>query len=192
MAQVLSAATGQPYGHERLFGTNGFRPELLPDYCGDVSWMAVPYLPQLDGNEWDVWHVVRHPDLVLCSLRGIGFFQHPEGRADFFEWAVSHLSYPFAFIATTKGSQEALFYCLWNEMIELWVPPERRIKVEGVTPEVVAQIVGDAELVEGWQQAVAAVPKDYNSREREPVDYNFVEKSVLENLAVMRERFGYA
>lgn len=79
VADYLSAA-GHPCGHERFYRPSG------PLYAssatkvsleGDSSWLAVPFLPDLDIR---VVHQTRAPLLVIQSFLKLGFF-HPEHYA---------------------------------------------------------------------------------------------------------------
>jgi hypothetical protein len=63
-------ASGLACGHEQMFTPAGPRRSLR--LAGDASWLAVPYLDDVDAP---VYHVVREPLAVVNSFLAIGFFR---------------------------------------------------------------------------------------------------------------------
>ncbi|MCB0909178.1 MAG: hypothetical protein KDB63_18895 [Nocardioidaceae bacterium] len=71
MAALLSGI-GLRVGHEVVFGPRTRRFEGWQGQHGDSSWLAAPFLDQIDDAL--VFHQVRHPLKVVKSLVGVRFF----------------------------------------------------------------------------------------------------------------------
>lgn len=63
--------TGVMCGHENVFTTKGFQG--WQNFQGDVSWLAVPFLEEVNG-ETPILHIVRNPKYVVKSFYRLGLF----------------------------------------------------------------------------------------------------------------------
>jgi hypothetical protein len=105
-------------GHEQHFNLyTKFGNEL----DSDSSWLAVPWLPLLDRDEWKVIHVVRHPQRVCGSLN-VSLFGYET---------------PWREFAKYHGSYDVLsFYKRWMDMI-LDYGADETIKLEDISGDVI-------------------------------------------------------
>lgn len=74
MSRVLGES-GMRCGHESVVGIRGIEPRF--DLWGDASWMAVPYVRELEHWEGVMVHVIRNP---LDCIASLAFANETRGR----------------------------------------------------------------------------------------------------------------
>ncbi|MEE9456763.1 MAG: hypothetical protein V3W11_06405 [bacterium] len=172
----LLTELGFPCSHEGIFFPAGevSREKLLrgePGPWGDASWMAPPAYGNLpDGVV--VLHQVRNPVAVIRSHVGIQFFQKPNAYTEF----------AIAFTSTLRWHDYAIVKCMkfwveWNRLAETAARMPRfryhRYRLEDLcdtgkgTLAYVATLLDRAPTLADIERALAAVPRNYNSRERD-------------------------
>ena len=124
-ASKLLTSAGVECGHEALFSFDGWEAAqermAESDLDADSSWLAVPFLDELDNNVTIV-HLVRHPKPTIDSFRRIGFFNPRMHRQHhhYAHFAQRHL--PGAWEYTNTRMRAAHYYYAWNRMIEELAP----------------------------------------------------------------------
>lgn len=108
MAAAMTAL-GLPCGHEAVFGLPGRGQEWSAEYPGSSSWLAAPFLDQLD-EDIIVVHQRRSPVAAAESLIRHGFF---DPASPYFAFARKWVSLP-----ETGDTGDALdFIMRWHRLI---------------------------------------------------------------------------
>jgi len=88
MAEVLRRC-GLRVGHETVFSEVGYRPELWPEFDGEISHAAAQVWDEVPAD-WPVLHVVRHPVAIIRSmvdLEALGFGSVKGAATHVVEWS---------------------------------------------------------------------------------------------------------
>jgi hypothetical protein len=185
---TLLAALGVRLGHEKVFGIReglGMRDVRWKKWEGDVSWLAVPFLPLEDTV---VLQQVRHPLEFVRSVVGFGFLS--DERADLAFPKVVRRHAPEVYEPDTEIERGATMWRLWNARAEPHVALTYRLEDFGL--DLLMRICRLVELDVSEEQAartLAEVPTTINQRERdESVAWEQVEPLVGELAA----HYGYS
>jgi len=180
VAHVLQEA-GVRCGHEEIFNASGITRSFR--LTGDVSYLAVPYLPSYRGK---VVHLVRNPVHVVRSLVGIELLDHPD-------WLWVKPILPYIDRSGDLQIDAMRFYLRWNSMIEPYAA--MRVRIEDFDRELPAVLA----LVAPRRARSAAVPAstvptNTNTKKRaEGIDTidDLPDSVERDQLAAMGERYGY-
>ncbi len=209
----LLTALGHPTSHERVFSIHRVKRleegqdvfEGFDDLDGASSFLAAPFL-HLSGPGTLVLHQVRHPEAVVRSHLGIGFFAFPPKPSEYL--ADNHEDFltiirryaPEVFEQPSELGRCLQYWVSWNGIVADVLKREDRpyfqYQLEGIDLALLRSIdelfcgaCTDSEL----EAALAAVPRSVNAR---PRDDTFVWRDVAETPlgrradALARE-FGY-
>ena len=127
---ALCKANGIQVSHELYFTEYGPKlrnPRRRFDTVGDVSWLAIPYLPD---DQITVLHQVRNPLKVVNSIHRMGLFHEHRAytRQAFVDTARRHFKF------SDDPLRSAMrFYVEWNERCEALT--DRRYQVENLDAE---------------------------------------------------------
>jgi hypothetical protein len=184
---TLLAALGIRIGHEKVFGIReglGMRDVRWKKWEGDVSWLAVPFLPVDDAV---VLHQVRHPLEFVRSVVGFGFLS--DERADLPFPEVVRRNAPEVYAPDTEVERGATMWRLWNARAEPHAALTYRL--EDLDVALLLRLCELVELDVSEEQAtkaLAAVPTTINQRARdESVSWEQISPVVEEAAA----RYGY-
>lgn len=209
-ARVFSEL-GIPCGHESVFNIFRVRPgdpaPVLdhPDWLGDASFLAVPFLEALPAGTV-VLHQVRHPLEVIRSHMGIHFFSEPgepsqylaENHVDFLRVIEHHC--PEIFRERDECARCVLYWVNWNRLAER---AERipgldyvRYRLEDLDAELLERLVtriGVKVPRDRIEAALATVPRDANHRLRdESITLSRIAAGpVRDALRQLARRYGY-
>jgi hypothetical protein len=91
----------------------------VPDtLVAESSYMAAPFLTQEPVRDVPLIHLVRHPVRVVNSFCNfIDYFESPQPNNHYERFIYDHL--PELMQPLPPYDRACLFYCLWNEMIEI-------------------------------------------------------------------------
>ncbi len=157
VAKVLQNCESITAGHEFVFGPHG--PDPKRDVTVDVSWLAIPYLPQV-RHEMNIGLLYRHPAAVISSFLGIGFFDRNSMYLDFMRNYVPDIENMEPFDAAchwyVASNQHALNYAHFVTNIDsvAWEKIVRALHLNA------------SELA----AAIPAVSQTYNHRARADID----------------------
>jgi len=186
-AATLFRALGVHIGHEQVFGVGeglGGRPVRWRVFEGDVSWLAVPFLPLDDVV---VLHQVRHPLEFVRSVVGFGFLSDERAELAFPRVVRRHA--PEVYEPATQVERGATLWRVWNEM----AAPHATItyRLEALDVPLLLHLCSLIELPVTEAQAaqvLESLPKTINQRVRdESVTWEMIEPIVGETAA----RYGY-
>ena len=177
--------------HEKVFGVGealGRRPHRWRVFEGDVSWLAVPFLP-LHGEDEDVvvLHQLRHPLEFVRSVVGFGFLS--DERADLAFPQVVRRHAPEVYEPATQPERGATMWKVWNARAE----PHADItyRLEDLDADLLLELCRMIELPVTEEQvafAIEELPKNINRRVRdESVPWEAIEPIVGEAAA----HYGY-
>src|SRR5688572_332027 len=160
-AATLFRHLGVHVEHERVFGVGvglGRREPSWRVFEGDVSWLAVPFLPLEDVV---VLHQVRHPLEFVRSVVGFGFLS--DERADLAFPQVVRRHAPEVYEPATQVERGATMWRVWNERAE----PHATItyRLEDLDADLLLRLCKLIELPVSDEQvafALEALPKDIN------------------------------
>lgn len=188
MAKAFEAASGLNFGHETVFTNSGMFLNRAGNLQGDSSWMAAPYLPQLEGSSVTVVHLVRHPLLVIGSLRGIQFFSRLDMHGEWLKWATRFTP---GISCIPKEAVEAWFYFIWNSMIEYH--SDYLLKIEDVRLKTITSILKRAKIqvTDGYENRVGMISHKYNTRPRANVTWDDIPEPYRSMVRRMGMRYGY-
>jgi hypothetical protein len=188
MAKAFEAASGLAFGHEAVFTNCGLMANRAEMYQGDASWLAAPYFPQIEGSSVTVVHLVRHPLLVIGSLRGIGFFNKPVVHGEYLQWA---MRFTPGIGGIPKQAVEAWFYFIWNSMVEHYA--DYLLRIEDVKPKTIVSILKRNKLpiVSDHIDKIGMISQRYNTRPREDLSWEDIPEPYKSMVKRMGVRYGY-
>ena len=144
----------------------------------EASYMAAPFLKNDALAETKIIHLVRHPNKVVKSfVSHLGFFKdkEPSNKYEKFIWQyVPELQSPMSMF-----DRAALYYILWNEMIE----------VNNVVFHKIEGRLSDLEL-----GLVELEDKEINSINKTKHEFNvglIESKEIKSRFVAMGKRYGY-
>jgi hypothetical protein len=186
MATLLEAL-GPRVGHEKVFGIReglGTRDPRWKKWEGDVSWLAVPFLPVEDTV---VLHQVRHPLEFVRSVLGFGFLSDERAELPFPQVVRRHA--PEVYEPGAEAERGATMWKVWNERV---VPhADFTYRLEDFDLPLLMRMCELIELdvpEEKAAQAFAEVPTTINQRARdESVSWDAIASIVGDSAG----RFGY-
>lgn len=130
-AAKLFNSIGIPCSHECLFTNLGYvennkinsnaaiwcnEPEDFDLIEAESSYMAAPFLANLD-DKIQIIHMIRHPiDVISSFLNGLSYFKSSSPRNPYEEFIYFHL--PSLKGCPTPIERAAEYYLQWNQMIE--------------------------------------------------------------------------
>ena len=188
LAMVMSAL-GIDCGHETVFGP---KATGWGNRRGEASWMAVPFLEQLQpfvmADLVDmpfVVHLVRNPLDVVNSLMGIGFFDDEpiEGHHAYLEYVPDHVR-----AEASPLERACRFVVEWLERSEALA--DVTLRVESLTGAALVPLVHAAGAYHSAgeiDQKLAMAPKDVNHRPRGEYGWG----DVTDQLRAAAVRYGY-
>jgi hypothetical protein len=189
-ARVLTAA-GLPCSHEFVFSPDGGDPGALESGKGEASWLAVPSLDQ-GWPEGVVFHQVRHPEDVIRSFLGLGFFDPGPSRVRYWReqsrrWATVPIRFrlgprptrdyiwfvkrhePGVFASEDPAVRAAEYWLRWNQRAGASANGAAgylRYRVEDMAPTLVhrmAELVGVQIDTRRVDEAFSSVPTDLHT-----------------------------
>lgn len=191
--RVLEAVTPEEieFGHEAVFGPDGFRGEVNNKY-GDVSWLAAPFIPDLKKHGVAIIHLVRHPLAVIRSLRGgpgDGFFSPTSSWEAYKEWAIHHTP---GIMEMPEDQRPGWFYFWWNSIIEPFA--DCRIQIESFNRAELRKVLWYSNLPQyedTFLRRMDKISKTYNSKPRKFTEWANIAQPLRGMLQHMGERYGY-
>lgn len=152
----------------------------------DSSYMAAPFLDYPLFAKATIIHVVRHPAKVIDSFHNhLRYFRSPEPSNKFEEFIYRHV--PDLRKEMTSVDRAALYYVLWNELIESSNCKKVFYKVE--TP--ISQLSHEL----GVELNSGELPKTINSMKLSYADKfhpsQLTSSIVRDELMKMAKRYGY-
>lgn len=178
---------GFPCGHEWVFNPH----KRLGFFWGEVSWLGVPYIKQLE-DEVVLVHQVRHPLSVARSVLGIRMFTDRVAHGPFIDFLRHHSS---VYDETNLLSRFMRYWVEWNTRIELAAPGREylRYRIEDLQPESLVRFLG-GEVERGKISAIfRKADRMENHRERDvsiTMD-SFPEGPLKTEFLALAESYGY-
>jgi hypothetical protein len=195
----LLADLGLPCGHEAVFRPPNVErarfdwPANLP---GESSWLGAPFLGSLPKGTV-VLHQVREPVSVIRSFLRIRFFDEPSA---YLRFAVARAPE----LASGDRVERCMRYWLaWNRLAERAADLQGlqyyRFRLEDIDATLIERILAMVRFPcepERVQRAVAAHPRDYNSRGDKETDadvtWDTLPRGALRDaLGELAGRYGY-
>ena len=189
VAESLTSV-GFRFGHEDYYTPSG--PKLRNRHrhfraIGDVSWLAVPFLPDPDVQ---AAHVVRHPVDVIGSFYRIGFFdsQWYERHRRFVDFARRHFEF-----SEDPLHSSLRWYLEWNARCEGITALRWRVEDFEVERAAIVNWLGAPAVTAPFD-----VSRRTNSRDRlAEIDEEGVRRRIesfeeYEKLCIMAARYGYS
>jgi len=192
---------GYPCGHEWAFNLE--HVGRFVGLRGDASWLAMPHVLALHPSV-RVVHLRRDPLEVVKSVYCSNFLRHHctcghEPGAHRNEPYVQYILrfYPDLWDNKTDIERAISWVIWWNRRFDLDVNPKQAFRLEDVSQDPVAledmvdYLVGEIPPRRAIEAVQAAIPRNTNSHRRAPWDVEIPENSWGEELALLREEYGY-
>lgn len=178
-ASALTAA-GVECGHERAF--NATNHQTL-GWVAEASWLAAPYLGDLDGDVYVV-HLVRHPLTVVASRASKKTFRLKPRPTRHGRFAIRHA--PEVGRYRTRVERSAAHYVAWTRMITQHGPGEL-VRLEDVTAGTVQRL---ARLVDPSAR-LETLPETTNGSRTAPPKVGWKALRHIPGFVDVAAEFGY-
>jgi hypothetical protein len=198
LAKILQAA-GIECGHEGAFGPPQILDDVPPSWNeldGDVSWLAMPLLPQADVSM--VGLQARHPLEVIRSLCGMKMLSDCDSHGRYLQ-AIKHTA-PEVFGERTEPNRAARYWLEWTARARsiadlTWRVEElcNRLAFIGIVAALTNRTVVAEQLEE-----MKAVPHDYNAHtysfmhRDESVTWGDIRSPLMWKVKELAGELGYA
>lgn len=177
--------------HERVFTLEGWQYALEqlkarrqnPDWQGDSSWLATPFLQKSELHCTTVVHLVRHPKRVIESNLRLAFFTYPK-YGPYFNWMVQFI--PKINDFDKPEDKVTYWYLKLNEMTEARADIFHRVEDD---PRDLLD-----KLRIKWHDKEIFSNTEYNSRPGYgPVEFDIdsIRPELRDRLLAMTEQYGY-